>query len=409
MLGLRLSAALRLRLLVAPSATSFWSAGEDSIRLLLIYLSIWLIPLMNIANRGAKTERGLFIITKGLLIALILRFSVTGILSFYFMFEFRLIPIFVILMGWGYQPERLKARLFIVFYTLVSSLPLLVVIMIIGAESGRLMFDQVFSRPRVPFLIRLFLSAGFLVKLPIFGVHLWLPRAHVEAPVSGRIVLAGVMLKLGGYGLFRFSVFYGVDSLSLFVSAAMLGGGILGAICCRCIDAKVLIAYSSVVHIAIVCLVLIRGSKLGFEGALWTMVAHGLTSSGIFAGANIIYERRHSRRLSLNKGVLNFMPRLSIIWFLLMVLNFAGPFTLNLYAEMIIICSCISLGLIIFVPVRLLSFFSAAYSLRLYTSTHQGGRRGAAVGLRGLSLREASLLWSHVWPCLALLLSLPSW
>ena len=189
----------------------------------------------------------------------------------------------------------------------------------------------------------------------------------------------------------------------------MAGGGVLGLLCCRCADIKVIIAYSSVVHMAMVILSLYSFSKVGVEGGVLTIVAHGLTSSAMFIGANLIYERSHSRRMLMNKGLLRFSPFFSICWFLIIVINFAGPFTLNLYGEILIICSAIRIRIWIAVFVTFLSFFSAAYRLLLYASTHQGRGFGGALGGRAFSLREALANYSHIWPALLLLLSLPCW
>jgi NADH-ubiquinone oxidoreductase chain 4 len=140
----------------------------------------------------------------------------------------------------------------------------------------------------------------------MYFVHLWLPKAHVEAPVSGSIILAGVLLKLGGYGIIRLIRVTNIRIISSqIIALALIGGGILGVLCIVQRDIKVVIAYSSVVHIALVIAGRLRLTKWGFEGALIIILAHGVCSSGIFAAANMIYERRHSRRFFFNSGLLN--------------------------------------------------------------------------------------------------------
>nr|YP_010982593.1 NADH dehydrogenase subunit 4 [Pseudodiaptomus hessei]WOH21591.1 NADH dehydrogenase subunit 4 [Pseudodiaptomus hessei] len=379
--------------------------GVDSLSIYLIVLSVWLLPLMSLANWGSKYFNLLNNLFKLLLLVLILVFVSQSTIMFYVMFEASLIPIFMIILGWGYQPERLLASLFMLFYTLTASLPLLFVIMLVYSMSGSMMFFSEMMITGVSPMISVMCMMGFMVKLPIFFFHLWLPKAHVEAPVSGSMILAGVLLKLGGYGLIRFSLVSGVG-LFPFISLASLGGMMLAIFCCRAADMKVMIAYSSVVHMTMILVVYLTFSKSAFEGALWIMLAHGITSSGMFAGANLMYERSHSRSLMMNKGILNIMPMMSLFWFLLIVLNFAGPWTINLYGEILLITGMLASGIWMIIPVAGLSFFSAAYNLVLYASLHQGvGFSTQSFNLKML-MREALFLFNHLWPGLLMLLML---
>ena len=374
----------------------------------LIILRSLLTVLIIYASFSIQSRTIFNILLKTTLAILVLSFSVESLIRFYYYFESVLIPIFILILGWGYQPERFRSALFILFYTLLLSLPLLVVIISIGRDRGSTFIprSRMYSK-EVSSYFRFALIGAFLVKFPIFLRHLWLPKAHVEAPVAGSIILAGVLLKLGGYGLLLVYVLVqNRCSIWLLVSTAIIGGGILALRIIRILDLKVAIAYSSVVHIGIVIAVFLGIRRIGFVGGLLIMVAHGLTSSGIFRAANIMYERGHSRSMSVNKGLLSRIRRFTVFWFLLCVINFAGPFTLNLLAEIIIIQAVIAVSVVVSLPVFLLCFFSAAYNLNLYATSQQGCGITSESSKHCLNFRENLVLFSHASPCVIILLRL---
>merc|ERR1712223_1250601 len=289
----------------------------DLISLSLLILTFLITVVMVARQFIASHKNGLVLMFLLLRLSLVFSFSATNILIFYFFFEWSLLPIFLIIMGWGYQIERLKARLFILFYTLFASLPLLIIILLLGESGGGLNMVHISSISNLLYssgLYILIVIIAFLVKLPLFFVHQWLPKAHVEAPVGGSMILAGILLKLGGYGMIRMLAITGVYKILRFLMIfRLLGGIILGIACLTFRDIKVIIAYSSVVHMAIIIVSFLSAFIAGLTGGIIVIIAHGICSSGIFACANMMYERSHSRRLIINKGTLNIFPSLATI------------------------------------------------------------------------------------------------
>ena len=353
--------------------------GIDVLSFGLILLSFWICALIIISRRGvyfSKLNFNYFLFNVVfLLFILLLTFSCINLFLFYVFFERRLIPTLFLILGWGYQPERLQAGLYLLFYTLFASLPLLIALFYIinNFYSLNFLFLKEFNVDN--FLLYLFLVFAFLVKIPIFLVHLWLPKAHVEAPVSGSMILAGVLLKLGGYGLIRvFSIIINISiKLNIFwVVLRLVGGFLVRLICLRQIDLKSLVAYSSVAHISLVIggLIVLLNWGWGFSYSL--IIAHGLCSSGLFYLVNLTYERLGSRRLLINKGILNFIPRVAMWWFLLCSSNIAAPPSLNLIGEIGLINSVLGWSQISIFLLILVSFFSAAYTLYLYSFSQHG-------------------------------------
>nr|UFQ24264.1 NADH dehydrogenase subunit 4 [Anopheles albitarsis] len=386
--------------------------GLDMISFGLILLSFWICGLMLMASEKVysyNNYKNLFIfMILFLLMMLVLTFSSMSVFMFYLFFEASLIPTLFLILGWGYQPERLQAGVYLLFYTLLASLPLLVGIFYILDINNTLSFTLLLNFSFMDLnLLYLSLIFAFLVKMPMFLVHLWLPKAHVEAPVSGSMILAGILLKLGGYGLLRmFSLLQmsGVKYNYWWISISLVGGVLISLICLRQTDLKALIAYSSVAHMGIVLSGLLTLTYWGLTGSYALMIAHGLCSSGLFCLANISYERMGSRSLLINKGLLNFMPTLSLWWFLLCSGNMAAPPTLNLLGEISLLNSIVAWSWVTMIMLTFLSFFSAAYSLYLFAYSQHGkiysGVHFFSVG----TVREFFLLMLHWVPLNILIL-----
>nr|YP_010926801.1 NADH dehydrogenase subunit 4 [Latreutes anoplonyx]WKF54308.1 NADH dehydrogenase subunit 4 [Latreutes anoplonyx] len=392
-----------------------YGMGLDGVSYILVFLSFWICGLVVKSSQGvynSNNNSSLFLTMNLLLmISLLFTFSFNDYLLFYISFESSLIPTLILILGWGYQPERLQSGLYMLFYTLFASLPLLVSLLSLYSMSGTLnFFLQTVYMSGYTFMDYIWyfcLLFAFLVKLPMFGVHFWLPKAHVEAPVGGSMILAGVLLKLGGYGMIRMMYVIAVmnqDFMWFWMSIGLVGGIIISLVCLRQTDAKSMVAYSSVCHMGLVLCGLILMNSWGYAGAVTVMVGHGLCSSGLFCIVNIVYERLGSRNLLVNKGLLNMMPSMGLWWFLLIVGNMAAPPTLNLLGEISLMISVVSWSKVTMLGVAVMGLLSASYSLYLYSASQFGVNNYSMFSFCSGKMREYLVLSLHWIPLNILIL-----
>nr|YP_009230456.1 NADH dehydrogenase subunit 4 [Pseudorhombus dupliciocellatus]AID59797.1 NADH dehydrogenase subunit 4 [Pseudorhombus dupliciocellatus] len=392
--------------------------GTDALSTPLLVLSCWLLPLMILASQNhmasepLNRQRMYISLLISLQFFLILAFSATEVILFYVMFEATLIPTLIIITRWGNQAERLNAGTYFLFYTLAGSLPLLVALLLLQNSAGTL------SLLTLPYTDPMLLSSyadkfwwaacllAFLVKMPLYGVHLWLPKAHVEAPIAGSMILAAVLLKLGGYGMIRMMLL--LDSLTKdlcypFIALALWGVVMTGSICLRQTDLKSLIAYSSVSHMGLVAAGILTQSSWGLAGSLILMIAHGLTSSALFCLANTNYERTHTRTMLLARGLQTALPLMASWWFISNLANLALPPLPNLMGELMIIISLISWSWWTLLLTGAGTLITAAYSLHMFLTTQRGPLPTHILTLEPSHTREHLLITLHLAPLILLI------
>nr|QOJ44742.1 NADH dehydrogenase subunit 4 [Allobates aff. magnussoni AR-2020] len=337
----------------------------------------------------------------------LLTFMVNNLILFFIMFEATMIPTLILITRWGAQKERMMAGTYLLFYTLSGSMALLTALLFFHETMGTLslpllkeIFPQFYSLSFAPtWWVACFLA--FLIKMPLYGVHLWLPKAHVEAPIAGSMILAGTLLKLGGYGILRMGLMMG-DSL-LFMAPPLiifsLFGVFLSAILCsRQTDLKSLIAFSSVSHMGLVIAASMIKTEWSIIGAMVLMISHGLVSSALFCLANTTYERTNSRTLILLQGSQIIFPLTTAWWLTSTLLNMALPPFPSFIGELSILTSLFQWSNLTLIISALSIIFTTSYSLYLFWSSQRDHLPPHTKLLHPTQTREHILLALHVLP-----------
>nr|ARH10740.1 NADH dehydrogenase subunit 4 [Chaetosiphella stipae] len=376
--------------------------GKDMFSYLMFILGFWIFSFVYMGSFNFKSNFYNFFNFLMFFFVLIFFFCFfsNNFMLFYIFYEINLIPIIILIYGWGYQYERFKAGFYLFMYMIFFSLPFFFCLIILNKLNFIFMYYYDFSY-FLNFFSYIFLIMIFLVKMPLFMFHIWLPKAHVEAPISGSMILAGVMLKLGGFGIYHILMLLLKINLIMnyyIISLSLLGMLILSLLCFFQSDLKILIAYSSVVHMGLVIIGLLTMNLWGYFGSLILMVGHGLCSSGLFCLSNICYLRFKSRSIFLNKGLINIFPFLSFWWFLLCSSNMSFPPSLNLFGELFLLISLMIWLDYMYMYYLFIMIFMFLYSLYLYLYSQYGKLFFNINYLIYINLSEYLLLFLHWLP-----------
>ena len=352
-----------------------------------------------------------------LLLLIILFFILLGlfvtenILIFYVFFESSLIPMFLLVIGWGSRIEKSRAAYYLFFFTLISSVLMLISIIKLYLLTGTLSI-RFLSCISIPIYYQkwgfIVMCLAFMVKIPMFPFHIWLPQAHVEAPLAGSVLLAGIMLKLGAYGFIKLAIpiypyaFYYYSPFLLLLSLCSILYGGLSTL--RQSDMKRLIAYSSVAHMGFATYSLFNPNnvEIGLIGCIIILIAHGFASPGLFCIVGIIYERYHTRIIKYYSGLGVIMPLLGVFAFLFTLASIAFPGSLNFVGEIVIIFVACEYSILQAFIICLGAFVGLLYSLYFYQRIFTGGLSRYLLGGREINKLEFLSLLLLFFPILLL-------
>jgi NADH-quinone oxidoreductase subunit M len=306
-------------------------------------------------------------------IILINIFVTTNLLFFFIYFEAVLLPMLLVIGMWGSRQRKIHALYYLFFYTLVGSVFMLTGIIYIYIKYGILdyyyLLHTKFTFEEEVMLVTLFFI-GFAVKVPIWPFHIWLPEAHVESPTSGSVILAGILLKLGTYGLLRYLLPLfpnGAYYIMPFIYTLCL----LGVVFCSCIilrqvDFKKIIAYSSVIHMSYCIIGLFSFDFLGIAGSILTMFSHGVIAGALFFLVGSLYEKYHTRNILYYSGLSTIMPIHATYFLLFSLANMSLPGLFSFVGELLILMGLVGTSFIVFIILTIFTFFSVVYSIWLY-------------------------------------------
>jgi proton-translocating NADH-quinone oxidoreductase chain M len=372
-----------------PSSNINFFVGVDGISLFFVILTTLLVPLCILASWDSvkiymKEYMIAFLVMESLLIIV---FTILDLILFYVFFEAILIPMFLIIGVWGSRERRIRAAYMLFFYTLIGSVLMLLAILAIYAITGTTDYQILLTTPFDESLQKVFwiaFFASFAVKVPMVPVHIWLPEAHVEAPTAGSVILAGVLLKLGSYGLIRFSmplfpaatIFY--TPLVYTMAAVAVIYTSLTAI--RQTDMKRIIAYASVAHMNVILVGMFALNAQGLEGAMIQQLAHGLVSSALFLCVGVLYDRHHTRLVRYYGGVAHTMPIFVTIFMFFTMANIAFPLTANFVGEFLILVGAFQVNTTIAFLSATGMILGGGYSLWLYNRIAFGNLKIQSIG-----------------------------